>query len=259
MTNPAGNPSLMDATGRRRRGATAAVGPQPDDRRIPPVVLVMGASVRSSEALVRAGDIARRIEAPLFVAGCLAAVPAGEPARARRDADSTRAASREDATCAKRIWRWCNRHLVDSLPAEQVRVLRGGLAGIAAKVVRETGAQLVVVPEEDVQAGDEFAAIVVEAGVSVLLARASRPRTTLLAAAGQDTGRLSMRSGDAGSVLDLARQQEADLVVVGHRRRTWIENVFGREVAAGMAGQALRTVRVVPVARPTRNSRGVMT
>jgi nucleotide-binding universal stress UspA family protein len=51
------------------------------------------------------------------------------------------------------------------------------------------------------------------------------------------------------AILNLAKRQKADLVVVGHRRRSWLKRLFGASVATEVVDRSVRSVIVVPLAR----------
>ncbi len=53
----------------------------------------------------------------------------------------------------------------------------------------------------------------------------------------------------ATAILEFARENEADLVVVGHRKHGWLDRVFSPGVSTAVVGKARRSVLVVPVPR----------
>ncbi|MFH1553758.1 MAG: universal stress protein, partial [Pseudomonadota bacterium] len=54
-------------------------------------------------------------------------------------------------------------------------------------------------------------------------------------------------SDTVNAVLGLAKSQQADLVIVGHRRRSWLGRVLGESVARGVVNRSVRSVLVVPI------------
>jgi nucleotide-binding universal stress UspA family protein len=58
---------------------------------------------------------------------------------------------------------------------------------------------------------------------------------------------IANKEDTANAILAVARRNQADLVVVGRHHRTWIERVFGENVAAAVVERAERSVLVVPI------------
>jgi len=290
------------------------------EQAVPPVVLVMSAEIRPRIALWRASVFAKRMGARLFVVACLPddkrvnmLFPHRHLAEAEKNINS------EDAV-RRRVWRWCNKKPV--APAA-VMVGRGDLSACAASVATKLKAQLVVLSALDDVSGRDVTAIVEDAGVSVMLSRATRPRNAVIAATDmtlQDfpvvrkgvvvaellgapltivhnvepqmpaqaviaadgamflplvpaTEKAKARERRAnrlravaarfggveakvledvdtiGAILGFAKSQQADMVIVGHRRRSWLVRVFGKSVASNVINRSIRSIMVVPVAK----------
>jgi nucleotide-binding universal stress UspA family protein len=65
---------------------------------------------------------------------------------------------------------------------------------------------------------------------------------------GGDAGTEVLRRVDtADAILEVARRERADLIVVGHRERSWLASLFGESIAANVIDRAARSVLVVPV------------
>lgn len=62
------------------------------------------------------------------------------------------------------------------------------------------------------------------------------------------TGVVTTATDPTEGILAAAREQEADLVVVGARRRSWIERTLSHDVAASVVNTAKRSVLVEPIA-----------
>jgi nucleotide-binding universal stress UspA family protein len=58
---------------------------------------------------------------------------------------------------------------------------------------------------------------------------------------------VAMEIDTVDAILNLARRQKADLVVVGHRRRSWLRRLFGDSVATEVIDRSVRSVIVVPL------------
>jgi nucleotide-binding universal stress UspA family protein len=59
------------------------------------------------------------------------------------------------------------------------------------------------------------------------------------------------------AILGVARKHGADVVIVGHRNKSWVGRMFGEHVAAGVVNRARRSVLVVPIVDGTSvRSRG---
>jgi len=54
----------------------------------------------------------------------------------------------------------------------------------------------------------------------------------------------------ADAVLDEARRQDADLVVVGTRPRGWLQQLLAESVARQIVDRSTRSVLVAPIADP---------
>lgn len=101
--------------------------------------------------------------------------------------------------------------------------------------------------------GDPMVGAATYAGMLALqddAAAAKRSRLQHLAAT---EGRLDSIVGRGAStvdaVLDLARTRDADLVAVGHHRRSWLERLLGRGTAEKIVERSRRSVLIVPLER----------
>lgn len=55
------------------------------------------------------------------------------------------------------------------------------------------------------------------------------------------------RADTTDALLEVALDQNADLLVVGHRRRSWLSSIFGTSVANKVVDRSVRSILVVPV------------
>lgn len=82
------------------------------------------------------------------------------------------------------------------------------------------------------------------------VAAAKRRRLSRFSARDRTVDSLVTRDGSTlDAVLGLARDRDADLIVVGHQRRAWISRLFGRGTTERIVEHSQRSVLIVPIHR----------
>jgi nucleotide-binding universal stress UspA family protein len=87
-------------------------------------------------------------------------------------------------------------------------------------------------------------------------AAATRARLAYLAGTDRRVHSVVTRAGDTIDVLlDLARERDADMVVVGHSPRSWWQRLVGRDTTELLAERTRRSVLIVPLSRDMHSAR----
>ncbi len=76
---------------------------------------------------------------------------------------------------------------------------------------------------------------------------AKRARLEHLAYVDRSHGLVTLAANTTEALLDLARDRDADMIVVGHRPRTWFSRMFARGTTERLVARSRRSVMVVPL------------
>lgn len=290
---------------------------------VAPVVLMMSSQLHPRIALLRADEVASRLEAPLYIVVCLPDERHINMLFPQKTAVEDAARIQLESATHQRVWKWSRSTISMPIELERIVIRRGHLTACALEIAHMMKPQLIVISESDINHGREATYIAENTGVPVMISRIRRPKKEIIAATDmnadgfpvvrkgalyaqalgapltiihnvlpQATMPVSLAVAADGSifypvlsekelahllqqrktdldalaaeigktevevsrnddiitaVLDLAKSHQADMIVVGHRRRSWIGRALNDAVAPRVIDRSTRSIMVVPL------------